>query len=54
MRVMARLTRMIAAPNTVLTPGIETGMRKGREAMAQMSNRPCSPIASINSRNVIV
>ncbi len=44
----------IAAPKTVLTPGIETGMRNGRQAMAHINNSPCSPIASISSRRVMV
>ena len=44
----AMLIIMMAAPNTVLTPGIETGSRKGRDVTAQISRRPCSPTPSIN------
>ena len=43
--------RMIASPNTVLTPGIDTGSRKGRVRKTHTSSIPCSPISSSKSRN---
>ncbi|MCY1314492.1 hypothetical protein D9M70_651470 [compost metagenome] len=46
--------RMIAAPKTVLTPGIDTGSRNGSVRSAQSSRNPCSPISVISSRRVIV
>ncbi len=44
----------MAAPNTVDTPGIDTGIKNGRQAMAQTMSMPSRPQRSSNSRKVMV
>jgi len=54
LRFKSRLTPIsrIATPNTVLTPGIETGIRKTRVKNAVSKRRPSCPSRSLISANV--
>lgn len=49
----AMAMRIMPRPKTVLTPGIETGTRKGRLRKATISSKPCSPPMGSSSRSEV-
>ena len=53
LRIIPIFIRIIANPNGVLLPGIETGNRKGATRIRQDSKPPCSPMSSKKSLKVI-
>ncbi|MNE01542.1 hypothetical protein D3C80_939850 [compost metagenome] len=53
LRVMPMPMNRISRPNGVLTPGMETGNRKGTVSSTQNSSMPCSPTRASMSRRLI-